>query len=434
MNKSRSFARSFSIFFLLALALSLSACNPVMSIRPTATPAIEAVLGSQEGQLTPAVPPAQPSRTPTATVARQANQQAPEQPSRPVQQKVTATPTAAPAQPPTSAGSWQKIASLPRYINVFVVDPANQSVVYAGTGENGSGSGVYKSEDRGKTWRAFSKGLPNEDVTAMAFSRSAPFTLYAKVGLRGDVYGSTDNAANWTKLGNTGIFAGFWHRLVTSPGSNRTLFMLALGDDFARSTDGGHAWTPIRRGIPSDEHSVRVQALVIDPTNANVMYLGVGGFVGGGAGVYKSTDGGNNWSPANQGMIDYRIQALALDPQHPQTIYAGSDGGELFKSKDGAQTWEDLTDNLPFEKGRHYGIRQILIDPNRAETIYMMCDQQGVVRSTDSAATWNSLGKPEGEAFYVHSAITVLFGPDPVILVGDERGGPSSYTDETFSQ
>ncbi len=144
-------------------------------------------------------------------------------------------------------------------------------MVYAGTGQNGSGSGVYKSEDRGKTWRNASKGLPNEDITALAFGRTAPFSLYAMVGVRGDIYTSPDNSGSWTRVGNTCTFGGFWYRLVTSPGNDNPLFALALGSGMARSSDGGQAWTPIRRGIPADQNSVYVQSLAIDPSNANVM-------------------------------------------------------------------------------------------------------------------------------------------------------------------
>ncbi len=123
-------------------------------------------------------------------------------------------------------------------------------------------------------------------------------------------------------------------------------------------------------------------------------------------------------------MLDYRITALALDPKRPQTIYGGSDAGEFFRSNDGAQTWVDLTDNLPFPRERHFGIRQILIDPNIPATIYVLCDQVGVVMGSDGGATWDSLGKPpEGDSYYIHGAAMVLFGDAPVILLGDERSG-----------
>lgn len=345
------------------------------------------------------------------------------------------SPTTAPTLPPTpkpstsapSSGNWQRITTLPRQINSIAIDPTNPRILYAGTGDNGSGSGVYKSEDAGQTWQLTAAGLPNEDVSALAINRSAPATLYAMVGVRGYVYASSDGAKNWTRTGDSALFGGYARRLIPLPGKSQSLFSIALGSGIARSTDGGRAWTPVRKGLPADDHSVHVQSLAVDPTNANVMYLGTGAFVGGGAGVYKSTDGGASWSAANQDMIDYRITAVAVDPANPQTVYAGSDAGEFFKSTDGAQSWNDLSDNLPFERGRHYGIRDIRIDPNAPQNLYLLCDQIGVVASSDGGANWNQLGKPTGENYYTFTAMTVLFGPQPTVLFGVERAGAWRY-------
>jgi len=221
------------------------------------------------------------------------------------------------------------------------------------------------------------------------------------------------------------LFGGYTRRLV--PGKSQSLFSLALGSGIARSSDSGHTWTPVRKGLPGDERNVNVQSLAIDPADTNVLYLGTGGFVGGGHGVWKSSDGGENWAASNQGMIDYRITAVAIDPAHSKTVYAGSDAGEFFKSTDGAQTWIDLTDKLPVPKNQHIGLRQILIDPSSTETVYLLCDQVGVLVSANGGADWNQLGKPTGESYYTFTAMTVLFGPQPTVILGIERAGAWRY-------
>jgi photosystem II stability/assembly factor-like uncharacterized protein len=344
----------------------------------------------------------------------------------------TTAPTKTATQPPPAStpipfAKWQRISDLPRQINTLVVDPANPQVLYAGAGASGSGSGVYQSEDAGLTWRLAADGLPSEDVTALALSPDASPILYAAAGVRGDVYGSTDGAQSWTRLGDSGLFGFPNRRLIVSPDDGRLLFALGVANDIFRSNDGGHTWLPVKGGLPGDEHSTHALSLVIDPTNANVLYVGTGGFVGGGHGVYKSTDGGATWSPANRGMIDYRITALAVNPAQPQTLYAGGDGGELFKSTDGGQTWHDLTETLSTQMSDYSTIRDIVVDPVTPETIYLLADKTGVLLSHDGGERWRLLGKPGEPDYPVFTALAIIFDPQPVLIVGIEGEGGWRY-------
>ena len=143
----------------------------------------------------------------------------------------------------------------------------------------------------------------------------------------------------------------------------------------AHSHDGGYTWLPVGEGLPKDDSGeVSAQAIAIDPTDAHVVYLGTGWGSFNGNGVYKSTDGGETWSPANRGMLDYGITALAVNPADPQVVYAGGDGGELFKSTDGGQTWNDLTaDLLPDQTG----VREIVVDPAVTGVVYRLGEHEG---------------------------------------------------------
>jgi photosystem II stability/assembly factor-like uncharacterized protein len=336
---------------------------------------------------------------------------------------------------PLPAGSWQPIADLPRQINVLAVDPANPQVFYAGTGESGTGSGVYKSEDGGLTWRLAAAGLPNEDVIGLLLSQGTPGTLYAVVGVRGDVFASTDGAQSWTRLGDSGTFGGFHSQLYSAPGRGSPLFMVARPGGLMRSQDGGHTWVPIGEGLPKNEHEVFVMSLAIDPTDASTVYAGTGGWVGGGHGVYKSSDGGETWSPANRGMLDYCISALAVDPLQPQTLYAGGYTGELFKTTDGGQSWLNLTERLRIHEYNYPGsIHSIILDPARPETVYVLANYTGVLFSSDGGQKWRLLGKP-GEADQpTFTAMEAALTTGPVLVVGIERGGAWRYGTSQSSQ
>src|ERR1019366_4735212 len=90
-------------------------------------------------------------------------------------------------------------------------------------------------------------------------------------------------------------------------------------------------------------------ALAIDPTTPSTLYAGTGYQAGtGGGGVYKSTDGGGTWSAVNgpTGLSGFVVDALAIDPSTPSTLYAGTGdpegagtGNGVYKSTDGGGTW-----------------------------------------------------------------------------------------------
>jgi len=73
---------------------------------------------------------------------------------------------------------------------------------------------------------------------------------------------------------------------------------------------------------------VNIFALAVDPQDPDTLYAGTRG-----GGVFKSADGGANWSQMNNGLTDRYISALAIDPHTPATLYAGTSGGAVFKGQ-----------------------------------------------------------------------------------------------------
>ena len=72
-----------------------------------------------------------------------------------------------------------------------------------------------------------------------------------------------------------------------------------------------------------------INALAVDPQTPDIIYAGTGG------GVFKSTDGGASWSAFNNGLTNTVVQALAIDPQTPAIIYAGTYGSGVFSMQQG---------------------------------------------------------------------------------------------------
>jgi len=130
-------------------------------------------------------------------------------------------------------------------------------------------------------------------------------------------------------------------------------------------------WTPIG---PKGGH---ILALAIDPQTPTTLYAGIVELTGffksifkSTCGVYKSTDGGASWQAT--GLTNLLVQALAIDPQTPTTLYAGTYGG-VFKSTDGGARWQatGLTDHL---------VPALAIDPQTPTTLYAGTYGGGVFR------------------------------------------------------
>ncbi|MCE9558861.1 MAG: hypothetical protein K8R88_07895 [Armatimonadetes bacterium] len=136
----------------------------------------------------------------------------------------------------------------------------------------------------------------------------------------------------------------------------------------------------------------RVGAVAYDPSNTETLYLG-----GANGGVWKSTNNGSTWIPLTDDWDVMQVSALAVDPQSPNTIYAGTGdfhGGGGFangimKSMDGGQSWARYGQN---EFGAS-AVSQILIDPDNTQVITVTTGNGPsgtgkVWRSTDGGASW----------------------------------------------
>jgi photosystem II stability/assembly factor-like uncharacterized protein len=134
----------------------------------------------------------------------------------------------------------------------------------------------------------------------------------------------------------------------------------------------------------------RTRALVIHPTTPNTMWAGA---VAGG--IWKTTDGGTTWTPKADLLINIAVSSLVLDPRNPNTLYAGTGegffngdavrGAGILKSTDGGETWAQMpsTANSP---DFHY-VQKIVVTRGASQRIYA-ATRTGVFRSTDGGATW----------------------------------------------
>jgi photosystem II stability/assembly factor-like uncharacterized protein len=118
-----------------------------------------------------------------------------------------------------------------------------------------------------------------------------------------------------------------------------------------------------------------VNTLVIDPQNPTTIYAGTQG------GVYKTINGGSNWTAANTAIS---VLSLAIDAQNPQTIYAGGSG--VFKSVDGGATWTASSIGLPASQ-----VFALAVDRSVPSHLFAGTYGAGVFESNDGGASWVAL-------------------------------------------
>jgi hypothetical protein len=96
-----------------------------------------------------------------------------------------------------------------------------------------------------------------------------------------------------------------------------------------KTTDGGASWHPVNNGLVGSQYAYgylpSIYAIAIHPQNPDIVFAGTD------EGVYKSTDAGMNWEPFRDGMPDRFVYSLAFDPQNPGKLYAATQGGGIFE-------------------------------------------------------------------------------------------------------
>ena len=179
-----------------------------------------------------------------------------------------------------------------------------------------------------------------------------------------------------------------------------------------KTTDAGRTWVPIFDGQPTGS----IGALAVAPSNPDVIYVGSGEGLrrpdlSTGDGIYKSTDGGNNWK--HLGLRDgQQITNIIVDPQDPNRVFVAvlghpygpnSERG-VFRSTDGGETWQKI-----LFKDDDTGATDLAFDPKNPQTLYadMWSSRRppwttgapleghtgGLFKSIDGGETWNPLTK-----------------------------------------
>jgi hypothetical protein len=135
----------------------------------------------------------------------------------------------------------------------------------------------------------------------------------------------------------------------------------------------------------------RTRALLVDPANPGIMYAAA---VAGG--IWKTTNGGNSWTPLNDFLANIAVTCMAFDPSNSNTIYAGTGegffnadgvrGAGIFKSTDAGAHWTRLTATI--SNANFFFVNDIVVSPANGQHVYA-ATRTGVFRSLDGGNSWN---------------------------------------------
>src|SRR4051794_8270759 len=319
---------------------------------------------------------------------------------------------------------------------VFAFDPLRPTIVYVASPHARGGVYVYKTTDEGEHWH--STGAQGagwiSDILSLTADPRRPGTLYA--GTDTAVYKTVNGGRTWRPI-NQGLFPPWdsicsgaavisgCHRLPSGPGAPGTTgwnrnngwvldvavdpvhsnVVYAAAGGVRKSNDGGHTWKPVF--IPTRWRDGGVSRIAIAPTRPESVYAIAHDLHTGATAIYKSTDAGRTWKVTGGSASSLppsccwdSMDALAVDSQDPQTLYAAV-GSRVFVTTDGGASWQSMSNGLPTN-----GVTSLAADTRRSGTVYASMETShtyktkagdvekptgAIYKTTDGGKTWSGI-------------------------------------------
>lgn len=224
-------------------------------------------------------------------------------------------------------------------------------------------------------------GPEGGDVRSLAHDPHDPSRIFLGTSA-GELYLSTDGGASWAHYAHLGGSNDYvLDHIVVDPADANTIYIAAWsiennGGDIFRSRDGGRSWQP----LPA-MHGKSVRSFAVFAGNSRTMVAGALD------GVFRSTDAGDTWrqiSPLNHAEIK-NIESIALDPRSPDVIYAGT-WHLPWKSTDGGRTWASMKQGIVDDSD----VFSIIIDQQNPANVYLSACS-GIYKSENAGELFHKI-------------------------------------------
>lgn len=276
-----------------------------------------------------------------------------------------------------SRGNWTS-----GRVSAIAIHPRNPDVVYIGAAHGG----VWRTDDAGASWRPLTDGECSLAMGSIAIDPVNPDIVYAGTGeqhFSGDSYygcgvlRSVNGGASWERAGSAPFIGDRGGARisrvhidpVTAGSTGSTVVLVASTFGLFRSENSGRTWSRVLEGMATD--------LVMRPGDPSRLYAGVYG-----RGVYRSVDGGASWLASSAGWTDTRFGRLnlAAAPSAPDVLYASVhdpsenaplDGLMMYRSDDGAATWQRLAAEGASCHRQCWYDMTLAVHPENAERVHL---------------------------------------------------------------
>jgi photosystem II stability/assembly factor-like uncharacterized protein len=295
------------------------------------------------------------------------------------------------------------------------VHEGQRLTIYLGT----ASGGVWKSRDGGTTYRPIFDKAGTQSIGAVTIDPKNPKVVWVGTG------------ESWTRNS------------------------VSIGDGIYKSTDSGDNWTNV--GLKESERIVKI---LVDPTATDTVYVCVPGKLWSDSderGVYKTTDGGKNWTKVLKGSNPSTgCSMMSMDASNPKILYAGlwdfrrkgwtfrsggdgpdkPSGSGLYKSTDGGTTWNEISSSAGLPS-KPWGRVAVTVAPSNPNIVYALIEAEppknGLYRSDDGGKTWQARDRSQNmvwRPFYFAHLIVDPKNPDKVYkpdlsLIASSDGGKS---------
>jgi len=350
-----------------------------------------------------------------------------------------------------NAGVWKSTNFCQTWVSVFdnqntssigavAIDPVNPEIIYCGTGEPNSlrsyypGTGIYKSVNGGINWTF--TGLDSSFSTGnIAINPTNPQEIYVAAGgwtrrknsQRG-IYKTTDGGSSWIKSlylsdsvaaidvvidpnNNSKVFAAMWERerrenLIKNGGPKSGLYV---------STNSGNNWTQVGGGFPLNDATLGRISIDVSKSNSQIIYALAANASGTTKGLYKSVNGGLNWTNVNTSAAPSSNYAwfnriCRVDPTISERVICG--GLDMNISNNGGTSFSQVF-------GIH--VDQHAVAFAKSNSNYLVIGNDGGIDySTNSGVTWTASTTLPITQFY---AGDIDYNNPNVIIGGTQDNG-----------
>ena len=313
------------------------------------------------------------------------------------------------------------------FVSAIAVDPRNADVAYVGTASElhlfhteheqeglHQGEGIYKTVDGGLNWFLSDRDIEESNLIVMTPHPKLPFEMWTAASAGRGGFVTTSAGGSWLFSASDAAHYPMVFAYSHSFPSIQYLTSLYPNSEFIRSDDGGETWQKLgerlRDGVsqqtrdsglynPNKAWRVHSHGLAVAPSDSNIVYVGTISDSAGredyslsGAHIFRSKDGGETFTEVTNGFpteTATSINSIVIHPTNPDIVYLMTSSFEsekgigIYKTVNGGTEWFSVNNGLDRETN------DIQIDPIDPEILYA-ATANGIYKTVNGGNSWES--------------------------------------------